>query len=109
MANSQLVLAAHYLAGLETHCSLSSRGAQEGPGGVCSGKEGPYVTVGLDWGIGSVAYASNFEVQESLHLPASLESYFCLDQGRLQWVETQSELPLLGSSCLENTQLNLED
>lgn len=49
MANSQLVLAAHYLAGLEAHRSLSSRGPQEGPGGVYSGKEGPYVTVGLDW------------------------------------------------------------
>ena len=108
MANSQLVLAAHYLAGLETHRSLSSRGAQEGPGGVCSGKEVPYVTVGLDWKLDQLPMPPTLKYK-SRSISASLESYLCLNQGRLQWVKTQSEQPLLGSSCLENTQLNLED
>lgn len=50
---------------------------QEGTGGVCSRKAGPYVTVGLDWELDQLNHA-NFEVQESFHLPASLDSFLTL-------------------------------
>lgn len=86
MANSQLVLAIPYLAGLEVHRSLSSRGAPGGNWGCLLQKGGTLCDCGAGLGIGSVAHA-NFEVQESFHLPASLDSYLCLDRGRLQWVK----------------------
>lgn len=77
MANSQLVSAAHYLAGLEVHRSLSSRGAPGGNWGCLLQEGGTLCDCGAGLGIGSVAHA-NFEVQESFHLPASLDSFLPL-------------------------------
>lgn len=70
MAHSKLILAAHYLGGLQVHRPLSSRGPQEGAGGVC----------GAGLGTGPVAHSSNFEVQASLDTPLSLGSSLYPDQ-----------------------------